>query len=382
MSLRRALTGITPLKRGSSPLLSTSTRCASSTSSSSSANATGSSNPPKAPKSIDDSTSALDYKMHRPIRRMPHVTTPPPRAPSVEEAVTNILYNTPPPSTEPYKRHLLNCLVQNEPGVLSRVSGIIAARGFNIDSLVVCATEIRDLSRMCIVLKGQDGVVEQARRQLEDLVPVWAVLDYTQTPKIERELLLAKVSILGPEFAAAQLGSSPTGSDSQSFDAAIDHQDSAHPPSFVGQSSSGSESTSGGSGGAGGAGDKYEREQALARSFESSGSSPSLYPARQSGLSVSEALIAKNLHLGAIKTLTDQFGGKVVDVADSSCIVELTAKSSRVEAFLNLIRPFGLLEAARSGVMVLPRTPLARWGEEEEVAIERGEVDASMLPPG
>ena len=67
-------------------------------------------------------------------------------------------------------RHVLNCLVQNEPGVLSRVSGILAGRGFNIDSLVVCRTEIRDLSRMCIVLNGQDGVVEQARRQLEDLV--------------------------------------------------------------------------------------------------------------------------------------------------------------------------------------------------------------------
>ena len=54
--------------------------------------------------------------------------------------------------------------------MLSRVSGILAGRGFNIDSLVVCRTEIRDLSRMCIVLSGQDGVVEQARRQLEDLV--------------------------------------------------------------------------------------------------------------------------------------------------------------------------------------------------------------------
>jgi acetolactate synthase small subunit len=50
------------------------------------------------------------------------------------------------------------------------VSGILAGRGFNIDSLVVCRTEIRDLSRMCIVVNGQDGVVEQARRQLEDMV--------------------------------------------------------------------------------------------------------------------------------------------------------------------------------------------------------------------
>ena len=54
--------------------------------------------------------------------------------------------------------------------MLSRVSGILAGRGFNIESLVVCRTEIRDLSRMSVVLKGQDGVVEQARRQLEDLV--------------------------------------------------------------------------------------------------------------------------------------------------------------------------------------------------------------------
>ena len=89
--------------------------------------------------------------------------------------------------------------MQNEPGVLSRISGILAARGFNIDSLVVCNTEVDDLSRMNIVLRGQDGVVEQARRQLEDLVPVWVVLDYSHSKIVERELLLAKVSILGPE---------------------------------------------------------------------------------------------------------------------------------------------------------------------------------------
>jgi acetolactate synthase-1/3 small subunit len=53
--------------------------------------------------------------------------------------------------------------------------------------------------------------------------------------------------------------------------------------------------------------------------------------------------------LNAIKTLTDQFGGRLVDVAENSVIVELTAKSSRVEAFLSLLRPFGILEAARSG---------------------------------
>ena len=146
--------------------------------------------PPQPPKPIDDSTSALDYKRSQRIRPPPLPATDLPRPRTAEEAVTNILYNTPPPSLQPFKkyptsssfqsllvhfflfcsRHILNCLVQNEPGVLSRVSGILAGRGFNIDSLVVCRTEIRDLSRMCIVLSGQDGVVEQARRQLEDMV--------------------------------------------------------------------------------------------------------------------------------------------------------------------------------------------------------------------
>ncbi|KAK3076537.1 acetolactate synthase, regulatory subunit, partial [Coniosporium uncinatum] len=146
------------------------------------------------------STSALAYKaLHRRIAPLPTDTTSAP-AWSAPAAVSSILYETPLPSTAPPKKHILNCLVQNEPGVLSRVSGILAARGFNIDSLVVCNTEVEDLSRMTIVLQGQDGVVEQARRQLEDLVPVWAVLDYTEAPLVQRELLLAKVSILGPEY--------------------------------------------------------------------------------------------------------------------------------------------------------------------------------------
>ncbi|KAJ3551527.1 hypothetical protein NM688_g4651 [Phlebia brevispora] len=131
---------------------------------------------PKPPPPIDDSTSALEYKRSHHARPPPLPAMDLPRSRTAEEAVTNILYNTPPPSLQPFKRHVLNCLVQNEPGVLSRVSGILAGRGFNIDSLVVCRTEIRDLSRMCIVLRGQDGVIEQARRQLEDLVSRFSYL--------------------------------------------------------------------------------------------------------------------------------------------------------------------------------------------------------------
>ena len=145
------------------------------------------------------STSAIQYKAMR-HRSAPLPVSDAPSAWSAQAAVSNILYETPSPSLTPPKRHILNCLVQNEPGVLSRVSGILAARGFNIDSLVVCSTEVEDLSRMTIVLTGQDGVVEQARRQLEDLVPVWAVLDYTNAALVQRELLLAKINILGPEY--------------------------------------------------------------------------------------------------------------------------------------------------------------------------------------
>lgn len=126
---------------------------------------------PSAPsENQNSSTSANDYKLAHPRQKPPPLPTIDPPQWSAEEAVNNILYNTPPPSLQPYTRHTLNCLVQNEPGVLSRVSGILAARGFNIDSLVVCATEVADLSRIHIVLRGQDSVIEQARRQLEDLV--------------------------------------------------------------------------------------------------------------------------------------------------------------------------------------------------------------------
>lgn len=168
------------------------------------------------------STSAIAWKaLNRRIAPLPTVTGQS-SAITPAAAVSSILYETPVPDKAPPKRHILNCLVQNEPGVLSRVSGILAARGFNIDSLVVCSTEVADLSRMTIVLQGQDGVVEQARRQLEDLVPVWAVLDYTQAPLVQRELLLAKISILGPEYFEELLAHhrEMTGSTSQYGDAA------------------------------------------------------------------------------------------------------------------------------------------------------------------
>ncbi|KAG7090849.1 hypothetical protein E1B28_009931 [Marasmius oreades] len=307
--------------------------------------------PPQPPKPIDDSTSALDYKRLQRNRPPPLPAMDLPRNRTAEEAVTNILYNTPPPSLQPFKKHILNCLVQNEPGVLSRVSGILAGRGFNIDSLVVCRTEIRDLSRMCIVLSGQDGVVEQARRQLEDLVPVWAVLDYTDTRTITRELLLVKVSILGSEYLEEQLAGGPT------------HE----PRRELSQ-------------------DKLERETALAHQFEKSAHPEQFISEAESPscatLTPSEALRLKHQHLHSINVLASQFGAKIVDVSENSVIVELAAKTSRVEAFLSLVKPFGILESARTGLMAMPRTPISESAEDDLVEDISGPIDASLLPPG
>ncbi|KAH0543843.1 acetolactate synthase, regulatory subunit [Glutinoglossum americanum] len=302
-------------------------------------------------QSTSSSTSALAYKaLHRRISPLPMSDTPP--SWSAPAAVSSILYETPLPSVAPPKRHILNCLVQNEPGVLSRVSGILAARGFNIDSLVVCNTEVEDLSRMTIVLSGQDGVVEQARRQLEDLVPVWAVLDYTAAPLVQRELLLAKISILGPEYFEELLAHhrEMTAADAES----------------AGSRPEGNEVVVGG-------------EHLRRNDF---------HPSK---LAVSQALRHKHEHLEAITHLAHQFGGKVLDISTNNCIVEIdtdgnnwirsSAKPSRIDAFMKLIAPFGILESARTGLMALPRSPL--YGPNEEAEKEAQDlVDASTLPPG
>jgi acetolactate synthase I/III small subunit len=223
----------------------------------------------------NSSTSALAYKaLHRRVSPLPIADGT--ASWSAPAAVSSILYETPLPSTAPPKRHVLNCLVQNEPGVLSRISGILAARGFNIDSLVVCSTEVEDLSRMTIVLSGQDGVVEQARRQLEDLVPVWAVLDYTAAPLVQRELLLAKVSLLGPEYFEERLAH---------------HREMTEAESMT-------------------------QEERLAQMSDTDDYHPAKLP-------VSQALRHKMEHLDAVTHLTHQFGGKVLDISTNNCIVEV-----------------------------------------------------------
>jgi len=221
------------------------------------------------------------------------------------------------------------------------VSGILAARGFNIDSLVVCSTEVPDLSRMTIVLQGHDGVVEQARRQLEDLVPVWAVLDYTASPLVQRELLLAKISILGPEY----------------FEELLQHH-----REITAEEGAEVEPGSGAPG-------ELEALDDRRADYHPSAMAPS------------QALRHKHEHLKAIIELAHQFGGKVLDISTNNCIIEVSAKPTRIDAFMKLIAPFGVLESSRTGLMAMPRSIL--HGPNEEMEKQADEiVDASTLPPG
>ncbi|KAH9910792.1 hypothetical protein B0H21DRAFT_677789, partial [Amylocystis lapponica] len=211
----------------------------------------------------------------------------------------------------------------------------------HIDSLVVCSTEVRDLSRMSIVLPGQDGVVEQLRRQLEDLicppslcfgfVPVWAVLNYTNTLCIERELVLAKVTRLGPEYLEDQLLGGTT----------------------------------------------HERRRAntpkVVQQFERTGHPEAEPHLAQAPLTPMQALRLKSETLQAVSVLMQQFNGHIVHVCENTVIVEMCGKTSRFDAFLRL------LEAARTGLMVMPCTPIhgARKGEDSED--DGGAVEASLL---
>lgn len=93
----------------------------------------------------------------------------------------------------PNQRHVLSALVQNVPGVLAHISGMLASRGFNIDSLAVGETEEPHLSRMTFVVVGDDSVLEQVGKQLEKIVTVVRVLDVSSRDFVERDLLLLKV---------------------------------------------------------------------------------------------------------------------------------------------------------------------------------------------
>ncbi|MBS3762296.1 MAG: acetolactate synthase small subunit [Planctomycetes bacterium] len=157
------------------------------------------------------------------------------------------------------KKHILYALVENKPGVLARVAGLFSARGFNIDSLAVGETEDPELSRMTIVVAGDVAVLEQVRKQLEKLVNVVKVQDFSKTTVIERDLLLVRVEA-GPDKR------------------------------------------------------------------------------------------------GQIIDLAKIFRAKIVDVGQSEVVIEVVGTEKKVEALLDLLRPYGVVEMVRTGRIGMARS--------------------------
>ncbi len=94
-------------------------------------------------------------------------------------------------------RHIISILMENEAGALSRVAGLFSARGYNIESLTVAPTEDPSLSRMTLVTRGTDEIIEQITKQLNKLIDVVKLMDMTEGPHIEREMMLVKVQAEG-----------------------------------------------------------------------------------------------------------------------------------------------------------------------------------------
>ncbi len=156
-------------------------------------------------------------------------------------------------------KHVLSAIVMNQPGVLAHISGMLASRAYNIESLAVGETEDPKFSRMTFVLAGDDRLLSQVRKQLEKIVTIVKVADYLNQTIVERDLMLIKVST-------------------------------------------------------------HERTRS------------------------------------EICELADIFRAKVVDVGHDHVIIELSGQESKLSAFIDLMRPFGILELVRTGRIALSRT--------------------------
>lgn len=96
-------------------------------------------------------------------------------------------------------RHIIAVLLENESGALARVVGLFAQRGYNIDSLTVAATEDPTMSRLTLVTRGDDQVIEQITKQLHKLIEVVKLVDLSESAHIERELMMVKVKASGEQ---------------------------------------------------------------------------------------------------------------------------------------------------------------------------------------
>lgn len=243
---------------------------------------------------------------------------------TAEDAVNNILYNVSQQS-EAVKRHTLSVFVDNETGVLSKVSGLLSARGFNIDSLSVSNTDVAELSRMTIVLKGPDEQIEQAKRQLQDLCDVWAVFDNKEESTLSRELCLVKVSCIPPTIE----------------------------PSFT-----------------------------QAEEMNSEDSEIMTAHAQPQGELTYDEMMAVHFHRQALREIANLFEAKVVDIGSETLMMELVSGPRRVDGFLKMLRPYKIVEAARSGVIAMAKSKIVSPEDDaKDQAFQQGPVDLASLPP-
>ncbi|MEM6429898.1 MAG: acetolactate synthase small subunit [Deinococcota bacterium] len=96
-------------------------------------------------------------------------------------------------------KHVMSVTVRDQPGVLVRIAGLFARRGFNIESLSVAQTEVPGISRMTFVVTGEDRTIEQVAKQLHKLIDVIKVIDHSEASFVDRELMLIKVAVRTPE---------------------------------------------------------------------------------------------------------------------------------------------------------------------------------------
>ena len=92
-------------------------------------------------------------------------------------------------------KNIINCLVENQPGVLARIVGLISGRGYNIDTLNVGPTQDPKMSRMTVVVQGDDTVLEQVTKQLNKLVDVIDITDFKEGGYVDRELVLLRLKV-------------------------------------------------------------------------------------------------------------------------------------------------------------------------------------------
>lgn len=95
--------------------------------------------------------------------------------------------------------HVLSVTVRDQPGVLMRIAGLFARRGYNIESLSVAQSEMPGVSRTTFTVSGEDATVEQVQKQLQKLIDVLGVIDHSEAKFVDRELMLLKVSVRSPD---------------------------------------------------------------------------------------------------------------------------------------------------------------------------------------